>query len=173
MYILQLKDSSRWYQAAETRMRQQRYPEALAAYRAAVEHDPAHAPAHAGVGVALFQLQRYEEALAALAHAFALQPDAPYAGRLQRLMGHAAQELGRPEAAAAHFERALQPRRRGAVSLHRRNDAAVRSLEHASQSPTSASTARSRLRYGYAVWAGVVIRRSGGRGRTGCRRGFR
>ena len=108
VYILQLKDSSRWYQAAETRMRQQRYPEALAAYRAAVEHDPAHAPAHAGVGVALFQLQRYEEALAALAHAFALQPDAPYAGRLQRLMGHAAQELGRPEAAAAHFERALQ-----------------------------------------------------------------
>ncbi len=108
VYILQVTESGRWYQVAETRMRQQRYPEALAAYRAAVEVDPAHAPAHAGVGVVLFQLQRYEEALAALAHAYALQPDAPYAARLQRLMGRAAQELGRPEAAAEHLERALR-----------------------------------------------------------------
>ena len=109
VYILQLKESGTLYQAAETRMRQQRYREALAAYRAAAELDPAYAPAHAGAGVALFQLQRYEESMAVLAHAFALQPDAPYAGRLQRLMGRAALKLGRPpEEAAAHFARALQ-----------------------------------------------------------------
>ena len=108
VYILQLRDSGRWYQTAEIRMRQQRYPEALAAYRAAAELDPALAAAHAGVGVALFQLQRWEEALPALAHALALRPEAPYAARLQRLMGHAARQLGRPEEAAAHFERAPQ-----------------------------------------------------------------
>ena len=47
-------------------------------------------------------------ALAALARADALQPGSALNGPLLRLMGRAALELGRAEAAAAHFERALQ-----------------------------------------------------------------
>ena len=117
VYVLRPTESGRWYLAAEVHMRQRRYPEALAAYRAAVAVDPGLASAHAGVGVALFQLQRYEEALPVLAHAFALRPDAPYAGRLQRLMGWAALQLGHPEPAAAHFEHALQLDAEDVVSL--------------------------------------------------------
>ena len=188
VYILRRKESGGLYQAAETRMRQQRYGEALAAYRAALELDPAYAPAHGGAGVALFQLRRYEEALAALAQALALQPDAPYAGRLQRLMGRAVLKLGHPEAAAAHFERALQLDSEDAAGLHLlatvrfgqrryqtaldlyrrllaiapdnaqthahigaaqyhlgRNDAAVRSLEHALSLDPALETARTTL----------------------------
>ena len=70
--------------------------------------DRDYAPAHAGMGTALFRLQRYEEALESLARAAALQPDPALAGTVQRLMGRAAQELGRFEAAAEHYAGALQ-----------------------------------------------------------------
>ena len=86
---------------------EERHEEALQSYREVLVTDPEHALAHARVGVTLFLLQRYEEALQALAQAISLQPDLPGAGALHHLMGRAAQELGRP-AAAEHFERALQ-----------------------------------------------------------------
>ena len=63
--------------------------------------------------------QRHEESLEALARAAALQPDTALAGPLQRLMGRAAQELGRSEAAAQHYERALQLDPRDAEALDR------------------------------------------------------
>ena len=59
------------------------------------------------MGETLFHLERYEEALEALAM-LALQPDWALTGAWRRLMGRAAQKLGRPEAAAEHFERALE-----------------------------------------------------------------
>ena len=40
--------------------------------------------------------------------ALALQPDLPVAGSLHRLMGRSEQELGRPDEALPHYERALQ-----------------------------------------------------------------
>ena len=92
---------------AEALRKQERYDEALAAYRAVLEIDAEYALAYAGMGDALFRLQRYAEAIEALTQAAALQPDLPMAGSLHRLMGRAAQELGRPEA-VDHFERAVQ-----------------------------------------------------------------
>ena len=46
--------------------------------------------------------------LAALAQALALEPDPARTGALLRLMGRAALELGRLEAAAGHFESAVR-----------------------------------------------------------------
>ncbi len=103
---------------AEALRKQERYEEALPAYRAVLELDADYALAHAGMGDALFRLGRYEEALEALARAATLQPDLPMAGSLYRLMGRAAQELGRPDA-ADHFERAVQLDPRDAEALDR------------------------------------------------------
>lgn len=87
--------------------RQGRHQEAITYYRAVLEVDPEYALSHAGMGDALFRLQRYEEALESLARAVSLQPDLPVAGSVLRLMGRAAQELGRPEEAAEHYGRAM------------------------------------------------------------------
>ena len=103
---------------AEALRKQERYEEALPAYRAVLEIDAEYALAHAGMGDALFRLERYAEAIEALARAATLQPDLPMAGSLHRLMGRAAQELGRPDA-ADHFERAVQLDPRDAEALDR------------------------------------------------------
>ena len=95
-------------QAANALLSQQRFAEALATYREALQIRPDYAPAHAGMGKALFLLERYEEALDALAQGLALQPDWALTGALRRLMGRAAWKLERADAAAGHFERALQ-----------------------------------------------------------------
>ena len=96
-----------------------RHEEALPYYRAALAIDAGYGPAYAGMGDALYRLQRYEEALEWLHAALALQPDPPQAGLLLRLLGRAALALGRPEAAALHYERAvaLDPRDAVAVDL--------------------------------------------------------
>ena len=103
---------------AEALRKQSRYEEALAAYRAVLEIDAGFAPAHAGMGIALFQWERYEEAIAALGQAVDLQPELPVAGSsVYVFLGRASQELGRPEAAADYYERAVQrhPRDREAL----------------------------------------------------------
>ena len=78
------------------------------AYAAVLAVDPDSAAAHAGLGRALFRLGHYAEALNAMTQATARQPDLPGAATLHRLMGQAAQQLGRAGEAAGHFERALQ-----------------------------------------------------------------
>ena len=103
---------------AEALRKQERYEEALPAYRAVLEIDAEYALAYAGMGDALFRLERYSEAIDTLAQATTLQPDLPMAGSLHRLMGRAAQELGRPDA-ADHFERAVQLDPRDAEALDR------------------------------------------------------
>ena len=60
---------------------------------------------------------RYEEALAALALAVSLDPDLLIAASLLRLMGQAAQELGRSGDAADHYARALEIDPRDAEAL--------------------------------------------------------
>ena len=105
---LQPRDPGTLDELAEALRFQNRYEEAIEPYRAALEIDPDYAPAHAGLGDTLFRLERYEEALKSMARAVALQPDLPMAGLLHRLMGQAAQELGRPEAAAEHYADALR-----------------------------------------------------------------
>ena len=107
------------HNAAEELRGQGRYEEAVASFRAALEIDPHHALSHAGMGVALFRLQRYEEALQALERAVSLDLDAAVEGPLRRLMGRAAQELGRFEAAAEHYGRALAIDPRDAEAIDR------------------------------------------------------
>ena len=102
------RDPATLHNAAEALRTQGRYREAIATYRAVLRIDPRSALTHAGMGDALFRLNRHEEALESLAQALALQPDLPMAGALQRLMGRAAQELGRTGTAAEHFAHALR-----------------------------------------------------------------
>ena len=93
---------------AEALRAEARFEEAVASYRAALRIDADYAPAHAGLGIALFQSERYEEAIEALQRALALQVDLPIAGSsLHVFLGRAALELGRPDA-ADHFARALR-----------------------------------------------------------------
>ena len=92
---------------AELLRKQEQYAAAVEAYRTVLERDRGYALAYAGMGDALFHLERYEEALASLAQAVALQPGLPMVGDLQVLMGRASRELGRLEAAAEHFRRAM------------------------------------------------------------------
>ena len=106
------------HDAAEALRKQGRYEEALEAYSAALAIDPEFALTHAAMGDTLLSLRRYEEALESLARALTLQPNLAIAGRLWRLRGQAAQELGRPEA-AEHYERAVQINPRDAEAIDR------------------------------------------------------
>ena len=74
--------------------------------------DPGFAMAHAGMGDALFRLERYEEAIESLARSVELHAIPPTATARLVLMGRAAQALGRSGAAVGHYERAvaLDPR---------------------------------------------------------------
>ena len=56
-------------------VREQRYEEALALYRALEEISPDNAQTHANVGAALYHLGRLPEALESLERALALDPD--------------------------------------------------------------------------------------------------
>ena len=94
--------------AAQALLGQQRYEDAREQYREALSVNPDYAPAHAGLGEALFHLNAHEAALAALTEALRLQPDWALAGALRRLMGRAARELGRLDEAGEHFEQAVR-----------------------------------------------------------------
>ena len=84
------------------------YRKAVEAYRDALETEPDNAKAHAGLGDALFRLERYQEAIDSMQRALVLQPDQPSAPALHYLTGESLQALGRPEQALAHYENALR-----------------------------------------------------------------
>ena len=93
---------------AEALRKQERYAEAVASYRAVLAIDEGFALAYAGMGAALFAQQRHAEALEAMATALSLQPELRTAAALSLHMGRAERELGRFDAAAAHFERVAE-----------------------------------------------------------------
>ena len=102
---------------AEALRRQQRHREAIERYRDVLEIDPEHAAAHAGIGFALLELKRYEEAAESLARSVSLEPQSPDAADRHAAMGRASAELGRTQAAAEHYERALEIDARNAEAL--------------------------------------------------------
>ena len=87
---------------------QQRYEEAIERYRAVLQIDPGYAPAHAGIGYALLEMRRYEEAVESLARSVSLQQESPEAADRHVAMGRAFVALGRTEAAEEHYARALE-----------------------------------------------------------------
>ena len=84
-----------------------RYEESLPLYRAALENDPGRVQAHAGLGDALYRLERREEAAVSMRRALSLEPEPPLARTLHFLLAEAAQGSGRIEAAAEQYEQAL------------------------------------------------------------------
>ena len=108
---------SAFHLLADALRRRQRYEEAIEIYRGMLEIDPEYAPAHAGIGYALLQLKRYEEAAESLARSISLEPESPEAGDRHVAMGRASAELGRREAAAQHYVRALEIDARNAKAL--------------------------------------------------------
>ncbi len=103
---------------AEVLRRQRRLREAVEVYRAVIEIDADYALAHAGLGNALFELKRYDEALAALNRGLALETRAPesdapgaYDERgftLRLIAGQAARGSGDYEQAERHIRRAME-----------------------------------------------------------------
>ncbi len=89
---------------AELRRTQRRYEEALQWYNAVIETAADYALAHAGKGVTLYYLRRFDEAIKALQRAAALQLRRP---SIHLFMGMAAEELGHMDAAVGYYERAL------------------------------------------------------------------
>ena len=62
---------------AELRRKQGYYAEAIESYRAVLAVDPEFAMAWAGMGDAMFHLERYEEAIESLDRSVALHPHPP------------------------------------------------------------------------------------------------
>ena len=98
---------------ADALRRQRRHEEAIEIYRDVLEIDPEYAPAHAGIGYALLQLKRYEEAAESLARSISLQPESPANADRHVAMGRAFQELGRMETAEEHYANARWRSTRG------------------------------------------------------------
>ena len=104
---------------AEALRKRQRFDEAVEYYRAAIEVNARLAPAHAGLGNALFFTARYEEAVESLARAASLGLEPAQAGPVRRLMGMALHELGRLDEAAEEYDRALRIDSRDTQALDR------------------------------------------------------
>ncbi len=102
------QDANGFLQIADTFRITEEYERAVEAYRRALEMDPGHAQARAGLGDALYRLQRYEEAIDSMQQALALQPDQPSAPALHYLTGESWQALNRPEQAQEQYESALR-----------------------------------------------------------------
>ena len=85
-----------------------RHQEAVAAYRNVLRSDPDFAHAHVGLAAALVDLQRYQEALEALARSGSLETDPVTSATSHFLAGRALKELGRRPEAAARFEQAIE-----------------------------------------------------------------
>ena len=94
----------------EMQRRRGRIAQAEAAYRQALAVDDGYALAHAGLGHVLAQAGRHEEGLGHMSRALAARTDPDLGGKLHIQMGRAARELGRLEAAARYFGRAVVAR---------------------------------------------------------------
>ena len=106
--VLDPRNTTAHQNLAEALRKQGRYAAAVESYRAVLAIDAGFALAYAGMGLALFEARRYAETLAALEQALALQPELAAPGTLPLFMGRAARELGRLDAAAGHFQRAVE-----------------------------------------------------------------
>ena len=96
------------FNLGETLRMQQRYKESLEFYRAALNLDLGSASVHAGMGVSLLRLKRYEEAVSSMERALAIKPNLPRAHTFHYFTGYALQEMNQLDGAGEHYEKALQ-----------------------------------------------------------------
>ena len=88
-------------------IRQARYEEALALYRAVLAEEPDNDLAHMSEGFAFFESGRYEAAVGSFSRALAVVRRLDHESRLHVLMGKALHKLERFDAAAARLDQAL------------------------------------------------------------------
>ena len=88
--------------------KQEQYAEAIDIYKKILAIDFNLAKAHAGMGDALFRLERYEEAIESLGRSVELHPIPPSVTVPLLLMGKASSKLGRPLDTARYYERAAE-----------------------------------------------------------------
>ena len=105
---LDARNTSALQNLGEVYRKQGRYEDAVASYRAVLDVDSGYALAYAGMGTALFHLQRHDEALQAMTRAVDLRLDAAMEASLRLQMGRAARALGRLEGAAEQFRLGME-----------------------------------------------------------------
>ena len=94
-----------WFTRAETLLRMERAAEAFAAYDVLRRRFPDFAPGHAGYGTLLSNLERWDDAVAALRRANEL---APGSAVILNNLGHALKEVGDIRGALEAYSRALE-----------------------------------------------------------------
>ena len=82
--------------------------QSLPFYRQVPEGSHASARALAGMGLALFEMNRYTESIKASEDAIALDPELPLRGQVYRFLGSAHAELGNFEEAIENLRRAIE-----------------------------------------------------------------
>lgn len=98
------KSSEQWLDEASVHYEARRFPQALAAYEAALLLDPDEAYIYIGKGLVLCELALYEQALASFEHAITLDPADAYA---YVCMGLALRMLGNYEQALDTYQHAI------------------------------------------------------------------
>ena len=102
---------------AESLRKELRLEEAIATYEEALAANPDFAPAHAGLGLALYEAKHYSEAVETMSQALELDPGLAVAASLRVFSGHALRKLGRRAEADAQYELALDLAPRNADAL--------------------------------------------------------
>lgn len=95
-------------QLARALVRQARYEEGLALHQALIREDPDNDEAYLYRGMALLESGRHEAAVESFDRALAVVRDLGTEPHLHALLGETLHKLGRPDAAAAHLDRALE-----------------------------------------------------------------
>jgi tetratricopeptide (TPR) repeat protein len=107
-----------WRLKARDAYSQKKWPEALAAYRKALDLDPGWSEAYGAIGEALFSLNRSDESRPMLEKSEALDPDN---ATTHTLLGKIYQDAGKQPMAIAEFEAALRLRDNDQDVLYRLN----------------------------------------------------
>ena len=94
--------------AATTLQKREQFAEAIVIYKKILAIEPDSHMAYAGMGDALFRLERYEEAIESLKRSIELHSIPPSATDRLILLGRASSELGRSEEAVQYHERAVE-----------------------------------------------------------------
>ena len=112
-----------------------RLAEARERCEAAIAREPAHTLARVALGAVLQRMGEYETAATVLEEALALAPSRPVAREAHRVLGEIFESRGRPEAAARHWQGALDIFPLDAMALERLGSLRLRAERYADALP--------------------------------------